>query len=92
MPEEYYFIITPARKDEYSEVICELALYSDVLSDKKIAGYAVSELDITFAKDGENTKLISVQIRFDMNNADEGYVDLQNKLNTVYGESEYGNR
>ena len=25
-----------------------------------------------------------------MNNADAGYVDLQNKLNTVYGENQYG--
>ncbi len=51
---------------------------------KKIAGYPVNDLLLTFAFDGANTQLISVKVELD----NASYTDILNKLKKVYGEGE----
>lgn len=62
--------------------------YDTLRIDKPIGGYAEGVHEtMNYILDGDDWKLYSVRIIFDVPNPDEAHTDLLNKLNSVYGES-----
>lgn len=58
----------------------------DIIVLKSIGGYENCEGVLTYVLDGEVWKLYLVSVRFELNNPEDAYNDLCEKLNTVYGE------
>lgn len=55
-------------------------------TDKTIAGYGIKEIDFSFVQQGDETRLMTVQVRLDWQDTKAAYADLQAKLTSVYGE------
>ena len=54
--------------------------------DKTIAGYGIKGIDFSFVQQGDETRLMTVQVRLDWQDTKVAYADLQAKLTSVYGE------
>lgn len=54
--------------------------------DKTIAGYGIKGIDFSFVQQGDETRLMTVQVKLDWQDTKAAYADLQAKLTSVYGE------
>ena len=79
------------------EYVCKFWAYSGVSGDynisvpedKTIAGYGIDRIEFSFVKQGEDTRLMTVQLHLDYQDAAAAYEDLRAKLSSVYGEGEH---
>lgn len=75
------------------EYICNYPAYSgndiSVAEDKTIAGYGIEEIDFSYVKQGEDTRLMTVKLFLDYQDGAATYEDLRAKLSYVYGEGEH---
>lgn len=91
--------ITPWAEDEEWRTKSEAGAVikgSNISESFTVAGYHLRYIDIDCAynytadsvdRSFENTKLISAQIKFEINDGDLVFVDLSNKLSSIYGEA-----
>lgn len=87
--EETKLIIYPNSHSEYDHVMLNKS-YSGSMIQKQIAGYDVRSIALSFGINGTETALLCAQIYFAAPNYEEGYADLQSKLETIYGQYEVG--
>ena len=69
----------------YENVISRILIGKDYLL-KKIAGYDVKNIGLSFAMNGDAMKLITAELNFEVKNTDEAFADMQTKLTSVYGD------
>lgn len=75
---------------DYPSVFSTFHLSGPFLAaEKKIGGYGITRLDLTFAKERDTTKFLTAVLTLQMENAEQGYSDLAEKLTSIYGESHH---